>query len=162
MKKLLTDLEESSKKVNRLVDGIIGDYIADLDDYLEGIREKLNKGDLSDGELEEITIKLPIFIYFTSERLENLGVESDIASSMRSESYGDVYLDSEGTIPERENQAELATMEEDIIEKAYKRAYKKLKAKIDKAESVYTGAKKVLDKRTREANLSNMHSNYGE
>lgn len=158
----LKDLENNSERVNRLVDGIIGDYIKDMDEYLEGLRDRLNEGDISDGELEQITIKLPVYIYFTSEKLENLGVESDIAKSMKTESYGDAYLSSEGTIPERESQADLSTMEEEVIERAYRRAYKKLKSKIEKAESVYTGAKKVLDKRSREINLSSMHNNYDD
>lgn len=161
-KKLLDDLGVTSNKVNGMVSAIIGDYVEDLDSYLEEIRDKVEKGELSDVELEKITIRLPTYIYFANERLEHLGVESDVAGSMKSEAYDTKILDAEGTIPEKESQANLATIEEDIIEKAYKRAYKKLKAKIEKAENVYTGVKKVVDKRKAETTFNHSTSTVGQ
>jgi len=156
---LLNNLHNKSERVHALVDGIIGEFIGDMDLYLEEVRQKVNNGEVSDGELEQITIRLPLMIYFANDRLEDLGLEGDIAEAVKSEAFGESYLSAEGTIPERESRAELDTLEEDLIEKAYKRAYKKLKSKIEKAESVYTGVKKVLDKRAREVGLSMMSQN---
>jgi|GEM_PF-3993050 hypothetical protein len=162
VKQLLNDLNVNSNRVNRLVGGIIGDYIEDLDNYLEEIREKVKKGELSEQELELITIRLPTYIYFANERLEHLGVEGDVAGSMKNEAYDEKILKVEGTIPEKESQASLATLEEDIIEKAYKRAYKKLKSKIEKAENVYTGVKKIVDKRKAEITFNHSTSTVGQ
>lgn len=156
IKKLLDDLDNNSNSVNKLVDSIIGKYTKDLDKYIENIRDKINDDNLSDVELDRITVELPVYIYFANEKLENLGVESDLAKSMKSEAYSNSYLNAEGTIPERESSAELDTVEEEVIEKAHRRAYKKLQQKVEKAENIYTGVKKVVDKRTRELTLSNM------
>jgi hypothetical protein len=112
--------------------------------------------------LELITIRLPTYIYFANERLEHLGVEGDVAGSMKNEAYDEKILKVEGTIPEKESQASLATLEEDIIEKAYKRAYKKLKSKIEKAENVYTGVKKIVDKRKAEITFNHSTSTVGQ
>lgn len=156
IKKLLDNLDKNSNSVNKLVDSIIGKYTKDLDEYIENIRGKINDDNLSDVELDRITVELPVYIYFANEKLENLGVESDLAKSMKSEAYSNSYLNAEGTIPERESSAELDTIEEEVIEKAHRRAYKKLQQKVEKAENIYTGVKKVVDKRTRELTLSNM------
>ena len=162
VKDILTALDNNSLRVNRLVNGIIGEYVEDLDKYLEDIRDKVENGELSDNELEKITIRLPTYIYFANERLENLGVEGDVAESIKNEAFDEEILKVEGTIPEKKSQANLATIEEDLMEKAYKRAYKKLKSKIEKAENIYTGVKKIVDKRKAEMTLNYSTSTVGQ
>ena len=162
VKDILTTLDNNSLRVNRLVNGIIGEYVEDLDKYLEDIRDKVENGELSDNELEKITIRLPTYIYFANERLENLGVEGDVAESIKNEAFDEEILKVEGTIPEKKSQANLATIEEDLMEKAYKRAYKKLKSKIEKAENIYTGVKKIVDKRKAEMTLNYSTSTVGQ
>ena len=134
-----------------MVDKIIGDEIKEMDKFLDSIKEKDN---FSDEELEKIILRLTLLMYYAVDRLESLGIKSDVSEINNNETYSRYYLQGEGTIPERDNQAELDSLEEELMEKAYYRAYKKLKGKIDAAEKVYRGVKKVMDKRKAEIDFN--------
>lgn len=147
-------VEEKSVTVERIVDNIVTKYSHELDAEIDNIKTLLdNSQRLSDGEIESIVMRLPIFMYYGVNGLENLGVESDMAKAVKAEVYNDKYLETDGTIPERTHQAELNTMNEQMISVAFSRAYKKLKSKIDQAENVFSGAKKVLTKRMQDIEL---------
>lgn len=155
MRLLKMRVEEESEALNNLVDSIVNKYSKDLERCIERVRDLLKESDkISNEELEKIVMEIPVHMYFAVEGLEKLGIEGDNAKAMRKEIFNGVYIDTPGTIEDKTKAAELATMSEYYVEVAYQRAYKKLKEKIQKAEHVFTGAKKVLDKRTNELFLT--------
>lgn len=153
-------IEQNSELIKRLVDEIVIRYSRDLDDFVElvgRLLEDIKQGrirEYSDISLEMQTIKLPVLMYFASNGLEDLGAESDIAKANRMERYNEVYVELTGTIPEREAGAGLNTLYEAMMEAVYLRAYKKLKAKIDMADKLFSALKKVLSKRIVEMDIS--------
>lgn len=154
LRTLRHEVQENSEKVERIVTNILNEYARDLDNEIDKIRHILDNSDeMTDNEIENITMRLPVFMYYSVNGLENLGIESDMAKAVKLEVYNNKYLESTGTIADKTHDAELQTMNEQIIETAFIRAYKKLKAKIDKAEHVFSGAKKVLSKRIQDAEL---------
>ena len=148
-------VEQSSVIVEQIVDQIVAKYNRDLDDLMIEVKGKLDlKNDLSDEELEAITLKLPVFMYFSAGGIETLGVECDTAKAVKASIFNKKYLDYEGTIQDKTKNAELLTLNEAIIEVAFQRAYKRLKVQLDMAEHVFSGVRKVLSKRIGETELS--------
>lgn len=153
LRRLKIQIEDESEAVNNLVDSLVNKYGKDLERAIDRVKDALNKNDdqpVTNEELEKFVMQVPVYMYYAIEGLEKLGIEGDNAVALKKEKFNRSYIDTAGTIEDKTKQAELDTMTEYYVEQAYKRAYKKLKEKISKAEHVYTGAKKVLDKRTNE------------
>ena len=90
-------------------------------------------------------------MYTASRELAKLGGESDIAKIKRKEAFNDILSRLRGgTAAERKTKAEQLTLNEEILENIYKRAYDQLKLKLEKADSVYSALKKIFSKRMLE------------
>jgi len=154
-------IEEDSEFVKAVVDQIVTKYSKELDDFVVLVREMLSlikqatMKEYDDESLQMQIIKLPTILYFAGNGLEDIGAESEIAAYKRKELYNQVIssLDtSQYTIPDKKAAAERATETEDMMEKIYDRAYKKLKSKIDHAIKLLESLKKVADMRIAKIN----------
>ena len=147
-------VEESSEIVEKLVETITIKYSRELDTEVSNIKALLDKKDiLSDTEIEHLVMRLPVFMYYASGGLESLGVESDMAKAVKLEVYNEKYVLTEGTIKDKQALVENQIINEQLVEVAFVRAYKKMKTKIDMAEHIFSGAKKVLSKRMQDIDL---------
>lgn len=156
LRQIKARVEASSQTIDRLVDSIVSRYNRDLDEEVEKVKEALAQKDkLSDEEVENLVMKIPVFMYFSANGVETLGIESDMAKAVKLEVYNEKYMRAEGTINDKKAEAENMTLHEQMIEVAFSRAYKKLKLKLDMAEAVFSGAKKVLSKRMQDIDLAN-------
>jgi hypothetical protein len=150
-------VEENSATVERIVESLVLKYSRDLDDYIRNIKKMLERRDnMSDDEIENAVLKVPVFLYFASSGLESLGIEGDNALAVKKQAFNDIYIETEGTIQDKTKTAELATFPEYLLEVAYNRAYKRLKTQIEMAEHVFSGLKKVLSKRMMEFDVAKM------
>lgn len=149
-------IEENSQEVNKIVDSIVNKYGQQLDDEINKIKDTLDNADtISDTEVENLVMRLPIFMYYSANGIETLGVESDMAKAVKAEVYNEKYMVSEGsTIKDKQAETENMIINESMMEVAFSRAYKKLKTKLDQAEHVFSGAKKVLSKRMQDVELT--------
>lgn len=141
-------IEESSVPLNRIVDQLVDRYSRDLTNLIDRLKNMLKDPEnVSDAELEEITIALPVFLYYAAGGLESLGVEGDNAKAYRMEVFNEAYSKVKGTIQDKTREAQLHTFSEYFIEVAFTRAYRKLNTQVKMAEHVFSGIKKVLSKR---------------
>lgn len=153
MRRMRIQIEEESAAVTSLVNTLVDKYGRELERAVDKVRDALTKSGqhpISNEDLEKFVMEVPVQMYYAIEGLERLGIEGDNAVALKKDKFNRSYIMTTGTIEDKTKQAELDTMTEYYVENAYKRAYKKLKEKIAKAENVYTGSKKVLDKRTHE------------
>lgn len=163
LRTLKKQTQDNSAIINRIVDSIVGKYVSDLNGHVDKIKELIDSHEtLTDEEIEDIVIRIPIYIYYAAEGLEVLGVEGDNAKAIKLEAFNTFFMEEEGTIQDKTKASELKTFSEDMMEVAYVRAYKKLKIQIEKAEHIFSGAKKVLDKRMKEIDLNIRDRYYGE
>lgn len=154
LEKVMGRVIDDSKIINEIVNKIEERYAKDLNDFMLKVEQLLKRErELTDGELEEIVLKIPVFLYFAVQGLETLGVESDMAKAVKEEIAAEVFLKAEGTIPDKTKTAEMATQKEHIIAAAFARAYRKLKMLIDKAELLFSGASKIHQKRITELSI---------
>jgi hypothetical protein len=148
-------VEEKSEVLNKIVDQIVGKYSKQLTEEVEKVKEQLDKRQaLEDWEIENLVMRIPVYMYYAVEGVETLGIESDMAKAVKLEVYNMKYAQAEGTISDKTAEAQNAVIEESLIEVAFSRAYKKLKTQIEIAEHVFSGAKKVLSKRMQDTEIS--------
>lgn len=156
LRELLAGVREDSKIVQKIIDEIVEYYSRDLDDLIHRINvfiRDLRQGNVdeySDTELELDIIQISTEMYTASRELAKLGGESDMAKLKRKEAFNDILSRLRGTAAEKKAKAEQLTLNEELLENIYKRAYDQLKLKLEKADSVYSALKKVFSKRMLE------------
>lgn len=170
----LLDRKESismdSHWVVAVVDGIVKKHSQELDEFIDLVRKNLQLvkeatlQEYDDESLQMQIIKLPTLLYLAGNGLEDIGAESEIAEYRKRELYNTVIesLSTEKyTIPDKKARAQKATENEEMMERIYDRAYKKLKLKIDHATKLLESLKKVADMRIAKANKTSWNRGVG-
>lgn len=153
-------VEDNSRQIDEIVNGIIEPYCRDLDKYVHFIADCLKDGQNppTTAELEDFCMNLSTYIYFASGMCENLGIRDDIAKAVYKEIYNASRNSLEkGTVADKDAHAALYSQQEAIISAAYTRAYKTMKAKVESAQELLQSAKKVLSHRIQEEEITHMN-----
>lgn len=152
-------VEGSSAKMDDIVNDIIATYVNELDKYVSHIDERLCQKDNppTDQELETFCLNLSSLIYFAGGMCEQLGLRSSIATAVYKEMYNTTRNSLEkGTIDDKNTLAELASQQEQLVDIAYKSAYKIVKSKVDNAQELLSSCKKAISRRMQEQQLTNL------
>ena len=161
IEELMEEMSTDSETIMDIIYKEVGKYSKELDKYVYQVQDKINKGEkFADEEIEEVVLKVPVYLYFAVEGLEKLGVDLDISKGILAEKSNNAYLETDGTVEARKRTAELESFNEEIMTSVYNRAYKLLNARISKAESIYSGFKKIYDKRIREMDANILDKKY--
>ena len=158
-KDIIFKVEQSSKKMDEIVDTIIITYVEELDNYVAHIDERLcdKTNPPNDEELDKFCLNLSSLIYFASSMGERLGIRDDIAKATYKEVYNTTRDSAEkGTVQDKNTLAELASQQEQLISICYTRAYRIVKAKVDSAQELLTSIKKVISRRMQDQQLTNI------
>lgn len=160
LSKLIKEVQEESSPVVRLSNQLIEEYskeldsaISELDIIMDSIGENSIE-DIPDSQIEYYCVKIPALMYYAGQRVEELGMQADIASNSKKNAQNEVMLKVSGTVPEKKARVEQLTEDKALVEAIYKRAYNMLKVKLDMAEKIYSGLKKALSKRISEVDLN--------
>lgn len=159
LSKLIKEVQEESSPVVQLSNQLIEDYSKDLDSAiseLNMIMDSIGENsieDIPDNQIEYYCVKIPALMYYAGQRVEELGMQADLASNEKKTALNDALLKVSGTVPEKKAQAEKLTEDKSLVEAIYKRAYNTLKVKLEMAEKIYSGLKKALSKRIAEVDL---------
>ena len=160
LSKLIKEVQEESSPVVRLSNQLIEEHckeldsaISELDIIMESIGENSIE-DIPDSQIEYYCVKIPALMYYAGQRVEELGMQADLASSSKKNAQNDAMLKVSGTVPEKKAQVEQLTEDKTLVEAIYRRAYNTLKVKLEMAEKVYSGLKKALSKRIAEVDLN--------
>lgn len=160
LSKLIKEVQEESTPVAKLSNQIIEDYSKDLDSAiseLDMIMDSVGENsieDISDSQIEYYCVKIPALMYYAGQRVEELGMQADLASNSKKNAQNEAMFKVTGTVQEKKARVEQLTEDKALVEAIYKRAYNKLKVKLDMAEKIYSGLKKALSKRIAEVDLS--------
>lgn len=151
------DVEEKSKVIDTIVEGIILPYCKDLDNYVSFIKDCLKDGENppTTDELDDFCLNLSTYIYFAGGMCEQLGIRDDIAKAVYKEMYHTARASQDkGTVADKDSLAELASQEQAIVSSSYTRAYKTMRAKVENAQELLSSCKKVLSRRMTEMELT--------
>ena len=155
-------IEDNSKQMDAIVDDIIRVYVKDLDEYVAYIDDRLcqKENPPTDEELETFCLNLSTLIYFAGGMCEQLGLRSSIATAVYKEMYNTTRNSLEkGTIDDKNTLAELSSQQEQLVDIAYKSAYKIVKSKVDNAQELLSSCKKSISRRMQEQALTNISAN---
>lgn len=153
-------VEDNSAKVEKIVDELIQPYCDKLDILIGKFRDCLmdKQNPVTEWELDDVCLKLPSYLYFMGEAQEKFGIKEDISKSVKMELYNQIHQRTRGTIADKQAASEAGTIEEDIVYKAYQRAYKRIKQKLEAAYELLASIKKVMSRRMGEQELANVDS----
>lgn len=153
---IITRVNTNSSLVDDIVNKLVKQYCGALDDYMKLIDDILinQETPITNEQLDEFTLNLPSLLYFTSEAQESLGIKEDVSNAIRNEIYNQVREKATGTVADKDTAAELATQAETIVLIAYRRAYKKVKLRVEAAYEMLSSVKKVMTRRIAELGLS--------
>ena len=156
---VIKEVQDESLPVIRLSRQLIAAFIGELDSAiseLEMIMESIGENsidDIPDPQIEYYCVKIPALMYYAGQRVEELGMQADLAASDNKFALNEALVKVSGTVIEKKAKAEKITEDKALVAAVYKRAYNMLKTKLDMAEKVYSGLKKALSKRIAETDL---------
>lgn len=159
LSKLIKEVQEESSPVVKLSNQLIEDYSKDLDSAiseLDMIMESIGENsieDIPDSQIEYYCVKIPALMYYAGQRVEELGMQADLASNAKKTAQNEAMLKVTGTVQEKKARVEQITEDKVLVEAIYRRAYNSLKVKLEMAEKIYSGLKKALSKRIAEVDL---------
>ena len=147
----------SSVAIENAIHRIIDDHIGELNDVVEKIRIMLKDDTdiLTDQEIEDILLQLPLLLYDVTDDQEVVGMQSDLAGLIYKESYNEALKIARGTVQEKTSASELATMTEKFDTVIYDRAYKIIRQKISMAIEILNAIKRIQATRTQGVELGN-------
>ena len=159
LSKLIKEVQEEATPVVKFSNQLVEAYVKDLDEAMREltvIMDSIGENsieDIPDSHIEYYCVKIPSLMYYAGQKVEELGMQADLASNSKKVALNDALLKVSGTVPEQKAQAEKLTEDKALVEAIYRRAYNSLKTKLEMAEKVYSGLKKSLSKRISEADL---------
>lgn len=159
LKALIKGVKEESTPAVKLANELVEEYVAGLDEAmreLEVIMDSIGESSLEeipDNMVEYYCVKIPSLMYYAGCKVEELGMQADLASSSKKTALNEALLSVSGTVAEKRARAEQLAEDKVLVEAVYKRAYNTLKTKLEMAEKVYSGLKKALSKRISESDL---------
>ncbi len=159
LKGLIKGIREESSPLVLLTNQLIEYYTKDLDNSISDLQiimdsiGEISIEDIPNSEIEYYCVKIPSLMYYAGTKLEELGIQMDLAANQKKAALNQILLDTKGTAVERKARAEALTEDNTLVEAVYKRAYNTLKAKLDMADKIYSALKKSLTKRIAEADL---------
>lgn len=160
LSKLIKEVQEESSPVVILSNQLIEEYSKDLDSAiseLDIIMDSIGENsieDIPDSQIEYYCVKIPALMYYAGQRVEELGMQADLASNNKKNAQNEAMLKVSGTVPEKKARVEQLTEDKALVEAIYRRAYNTLKVKLEMAEKIYSGLKKALSKRIAEVDLN--------
>ena len=159
LSKLIKEVQEEASPVVQLSNQLIEDYskeldsaISELDMIMDSIGENSIE-DIPDSQIEYYCVKIPALMYYAGQRVEELGMQVDLASNAKKSAQNEALIKVSGTVQEKKARVEQITEDKALVEAIYRRAYNTLKVKLEMAEKIYSGLKKSLSKRIAEVDL---------
>lgn len=152
-------VQRLGEKAEGLVESVVQQYASDLDRFVRQVDNILDetrdgKRQLDDMLLGRLVLRLPILMYRLGSMVDRAAIESDMAKAVKSNVHARHYLNSQArTIPARNAEAELKTADEASLVDLSKHVYQRLKSKLEHADALYDGIKKVMSARDAERGL---------
>ena len=149
------EIQENSILLENIVYEITSEYTRGLDEIMITCRKIFSVGPrITDEELEDLLTQLPCALYFVNEGQELLGLREDISKMTKMEKYNEARKKAIGTIADKNSEAELKVMNEELNRIIYQRCYKMVKSKIEMGQEMINSLKRVFDARMMEREIS--------
>lgn len=156
LRKETQGVDDSCLDIDKIVYEIVDRYVGKLDEDLEQLQTKMLTKKLTEEELDEAALKIPLYLYFATEGQEETGVRQDYSKILKTKKYSEFYAKLEkGTIADKTSQAEQEVLYENQSVMVYTRAHRMIAQKIEQASEFVSAAKKIITKRMNAEALNN-------
>ena len=165
IQKLVKDTSISIQDINTIVDDIASKYTQNLDNIMSDLyAECIQRSNVETLTLQNYYIELTNMIYFLVDKVEQLGMLSDISLSSAKDKYASSILSNQTkdvvdkkdkkTVAELQSLAQLDSQYENVVANIYETVYKIVKQKVESAKSMTDALRKILTVKTTEMSLS--------
>lgn len=151
-----TEKQSSTLDMEKIIRRIVDSKTENVSLIIHNIRDWLKDEttELSDLEIDDILLQLPIVLYDSMEEQEIVGMQLDMANQILKEAQSEAYRIARGTIKDKESVADLKTRAEQLEKILYDRSYKMIKQKFEMALETLNAVKKVQAARQQKYDLN--------
>lgn len=148
-----TEKNSATIEIESVIKRIVESKTSDVTSIIHNIRTWLkdDSTELSDIEIEDILLQLPIVLYDSMEEQEIVGMQLDMSNQIYKEAQSEAYRLARGTISDKNAEADLKTRAEQIEKIIYDRSYKIIKQKFEMAIETLNAVKKVQASRQQKS-----------
>ena len=150
-----TEKNSATIEIESVIKRIVESKTSDVTSIIHNIKTWLkdDSTELSDIEIEDILLQLPIVLYDSMEEQEIVGMQLDMSNQIYKEAHSEAYRLARGTISDKNAEADLKTRAEQIEKIIYDRSYKIIKQKFEMAVETLNAVKKVQASRQQKSEL---------
>ena len=111
-----TEKNSATIEIESVIKRIVESKTSDVTSIIHNIRTWLkdDSTELSDIEIEDILLQLPIVLYDSMEEQEIVGMQLDMSNQIYKEAQSEAYRLARGTISDKNAEADLKTRAEQI------------------------------------------------
>jgi hypothetical protein len=148
-------IEKEYKEISATVNSILHEQTWRLDKMMDRCVKLIvsNRQTATVEEILELLVSLPAELYYLNTETEFTALKEDVIKIIRNEKYNKSRATAKGTVQDKNNEAELAVLEEDLQKAIYGRVVKMLKGKIDMAYEMINSLKRLCDSKSKEVNV---------
>lgn len=155
MEKILNEVESSSAQVHDMVRSIVNNNTNELDVYIDSIRELfLSDKPIPDGDLDKIILKIPTYIYYLTQVQQQIDIRKGVSAESAKYTENQCLLGATGTVVEKQAKAANDTINNRVVQLAYKTASALIQSKVNGAMEILASAKRVQQRRLEEMRLT--------
>lgn len=157
-----TERKQTTIDMESIIRRIVDEKTHEVTDVVHLVRSLLkdDTDQLTDLEIDDILLKLPIVLYDAIDEQEVVGLQLDMAKQIYKEAQSEAYKLARGTIADKNAVTDLATRAEQLEQIIYDRSYKIIKQKFEMAVETLNAVKKVQASRQQRYELGNMRSRF--
>lgn len=150
-----TKNQQNTKDMEIVIRNIVDSKTSEVSDIIHKIRAMLKDDttELSDIEIDDILLQLPIVLYDAMDEQEIVGMQLDLANQIYKEAQSEAYRLARGTISDKNAVADLQTRAQQLEKILYDRSYKMIKQKFEMALETLNAVKKVQASRQQRYDL---------
>lgn len=154
--------QDITKEMEQIIKSIVDSKTKDISEIVHKIQTLLRDDtpDLTDAEIDDILLQLPIVLYDSMEEQEIVGMQSDMANQIYKQAQSEAYKMARGTISDKNAVADMKTRQEQLEKILFDRSYKIIKQKFEMAIETLNAVKKVQSSRQQRYDLSRFSNRF--
>lgn len=154
--------QDATIQMEQVIKNIVDSKTQDITIIVHKIRSLLKDDtpDLTDAEIDDILLQLPIVLYDSMEEQEIVGMQSDMANQIYKQAQSEAYKMARGTISDKNAVADIQTRQQQLEKILFDRSYKIIKQKFEMALETLNAVKKVQSNRQQRYDLSRFSNRF--
>ena len=154
--------EDATNQMEQIIKKIVDTKTKEISIIIHKIQSFLKDDtqELTDLEIDDILLQLPIVLYDAMEGQEIVGMQSDMATQLYKQAQSEAYNLARGTISDKNAVADIKTRQQQLEKILFDRSYKIIKQKFEMAIETLNAVKKVQASRQQRYDLGRFSNKF--